>query len=94
MHTNKPLTEGAPPRDPQYVTPKEDVCADVRDSGFSHSPPARSQGLGVGEIKMKELGNIRNDTLDWFNACQKVATFDQKQLGFLPLRVSPITTLL
>jgi len=30
----------------------EDLRADVRGLGFS-----RSQGLGIGEIKMKELGN-------------------------------------
>jgi hypothetical protein len=32
------LTEGPPPRDHKYVTSKEDVRADVRDPGFSHSP--------------------------------------------------------
>jgi hypothetical protein len=32
------LTEGGPPRDHKYVTSKEDVRADARDLGFSHSP--------------------------------------------------------
>jgi hypothetical protein len=37
----------------------------------------------VGEIKIKELRNIRNDTLDRYNAYQKVAPFGQKQIGMI-----------
>ena len=75
------------------MTPEEDLRADVIDPGFSHSPqPGRKDSEWAG-LKIKELGNIRNDTLDRYDAYQKEAAFDQKRIGFLPLRVSPIIIL-
>jgi len=45
----------------------------------------------MGEIKMKELGSIRNDTLDRYNAYRKDGLRSEAD-RFLPLRVY-ITTL-